>query len=174
MQTASAEMTSPDEHLTSTDSEQYLTFMLAGEEYGVEILRVQGIQGWDKVTDIPNTPEYILGVINLRGQIVPIIDLRRRFSLDPMEFGSTTVVIVVKMIKNEEERTVGIVVDGVSETYRFESKNIQSPPDFGSTVSTEFLKGLASVDEKMVILLDIDQLVDFKAINAAAESDVIE
>ena len=174
MQPATAEDHVNDEHYSSNDSEQYLTFMLAGEEYGVEILRVQGIQGWEKVTKIPNTPEYILGVINLRGEIVPIIDLRQRFSLDKIQFGSTTVVIVVKMENDGKERTLGIVVDGVSETYRFEGENIQEPPEFGSAVSTEFLKGLASIDEKMVILLDIDQLVDFKMISNVADSDAAD
>ena len=174
MQSSTAEANSTEEHYSSNDSEQYLTFMLAGEEYGVEILRVQGIQGWEKVTKIPNTPEYILGVINLRGEIVPIIDLRQRFSLDQIQFGSTTVVIVIKMKNDGKERTLGIVVDGVSETYRFESENIQEPPEFGGAVSTEFLKGLASIDEKMVILLDIDQLVDFKMINTVADSDAID
>ena len=173
MQSASAEVSSAEEQNFSDDSEQYLTFMLAGEEYGVEILRVQGIQGWEKVTTIPNTPEYILGVINLRGEIVPIIDLRQRFSLEKIEFGSTTVVIVVKMNNEGKERTMGIVVDGVSETYRFKSESIQEPPEFGGAVSTEFLKGLASVEEKMVILLDIDQLVDFKVISTVTDSDAI-
>src|SRR6266436_7035883 len=78
----------------AADSEQYLTFMLAGEEYGVDILRVQEIKGWDKVTRIPHTPDYVLGVINLRGAVVPILDLRRRFGLETIAFGPTTVVIV--------------------------------------------------------------------------------
>ena len=174
METATAEITNNEDHLTDNDSEQYLTFKLAGEEYGVEILRVQGIQGLQKITIIPNTPEYILGVINLRGEIVPVIDLRQRFGLEKVEFGSTTVVIVVKMINDSKERTLGIVVDGVSEVYRFESKNIQDSPEFGSAVSTEFLKGLASVDEKMVILLEIDHLVDFKIISKVADSEPVE
>lgn len=171
METAAAEVTNSEDHLTDNDSEQYLTFKLAGEEYGVEILRVQGIQGLQKITTIPNTPEYILGVINLRGEIVPVIDLRERFGLEKVEFNSTTVVIVVKMINDSKERTLGIVVDGVSEVYRFESKNIQDSPEFGNSVSTEFLKGLASVDEKMVILLEIDHLVDFKMISKVAEGE---
>ena len=79
------------------DSQQYLTFMLNGEEYGVEILRVQGIQGWDSVTPIPNSPEYVLGVMNLRGEIVPIIDLRKRFAMDTIPYGPTTVIVVVRV-----------------------------------------------------------------------------
>ncbi|MFK8026618.1 MAG: chemotaxis protein CheW [Gammaproteobacteria bacterium] len=169
MQSA-AEVNPTDEQYSEEDSEQYLTFKLAGEEYGVEILRVQGIQGLQKVTTIPNTPEYILGVINLRGEIVPVIDLRKRFSLESIEFSSTTVVIVVRMINEGKERTLGVVVDGVSEVYRFENKNVQEPPEFGGAISTEFLKGLASVDEKMVILLEIDHLVDFNDLVNAAQA----
>ena len=95
------------------EGEQYLTFMLAGEEYGVDILRVQEIKGWDNVTPIPNTPSYIKGVINLRGTIVPIIDLRERFSLETISYGPTTVVIVLKVNSDKGSRTMGIVVDAV-------------------------------------------------------------
>ena len=166
---STAEVNPTDEQYSEEDSEQYLTFKLAGEEYGVEILRVQGIQGLQKVTTIPNTPEYILGVINLRGEIVPVVDLRKRFSLESIDFSSTTVVIVIRMINEGKERTLGIVVDGVSEVYRFEHKNVQEPPEFGGSISTEFLKGLASVDEKMVILLEIDHLVDFNDLTTAVD-----
>src|SRR5450631_4386651 len=86
--------------------DQYLTFMLAGEEYGVDILRVQEIKGWDRVTRIPHTPDYVLGVINLRGAVVPIIDLRLRFGLEEIKFGPTTVVIVVRVAGDRDERTV--------------------------------------------------------------------
>lgn len=141
-------------------NDQYLTFILAGEEYGVEILRVQGIQGWDSVTPIPNTPAYILGVINLRGTVVPIIDLRKRFELESIPFGPTTVVIVVKVVSGDAERTVGIVVDAVSEVYNVAEKEMKAAPDFGTAIETDFVKGLATVDEKMVILLDIDHLIN--------------
>jgi len=150
--------------VTSTDqssgAEQFLTFVLGGEEYGVTILQVQGIQGWDRVTPIPNTPEYILGVINLRGAIVPIVDLRRRFGMPAAEFGPTTVVIVVKVQPNERgERTLGLVVDAVSEVCNVNAEEKQPAPDFGAGIKTDFVKGLATVDKRMVILLDIDRLV---------------
>jgi purine-binding chemotaxis protein CheW len=139
--------------------EQFLTFALGAEEYGVSILRVQGIQGWDRCTAIPNTPEFILGVINLRGAIVPIIDLRRRFGLPAAEFGATTVVIVVKVARQRQERTLGLVVDAVSEVCNVRPEDCKPPPDFGTTVETNFVQGLVTVDERMVILLDIDKLV---------------
>ncbi|HVY83170.1 MAG TPA: chemotaxis protein CheW [Steroidobacteraceae bacterium] len=144
----------------STGAEQFLTFVLGGEEYGVTILQVQGIQGWDRVTPIPNTPEYILGVINLRGAIVPIVDLRRRFGMPAAEFGPTTVVIVVRVTQdNRGERTLGLVVDAVSEVCSVGADARKPAPDFGSGIKTDFVKGLATVDNRMVILLDIDRLV---------------
>ncbi len=140
---------------------QYLTFMLAGEEYGLEILKVQEIKGWDSVTPIPNTPRHVLGVLNLRGAVVPIIDLRKRFALDSVPYGPTTVVIVVKMTEDEQERTVGLVVDAVADVYRLEGEEIQPAPEMGGAIQTEFVRGLATVEEKMVILLEVDRLIDF-------------
>lgn len=138
---------------------QYLTFILAGEEYGVDILRVQEIKGWDNVTKIPNAPHYIKGVMNLRGTIVPIIDLRERFNLEKLEYGPMTVVIVLKVETENRHRTMGIVVDAVSDVYDIASEHMRPPPDFGDVISVEFLKGLATVDNKMVIVLDIDHLL---------------
>lgn len=152
---------------------QYLTFMLAGEEYGVDILRVQEIKGWDSATKIPNTPDYILGVINLRGTIVPIIDLRLRFGLEHHEYGATTVVIVIKVLnENGKERTMGIVVDAVSDVYNLLEEDFREAPDFGTAVDTNFVKGLTTVNEKMVILLDIDHMcnsAELKVIDSLAE-----
>lgn len=142
-------------------TQQYLTFLLAGEEYGVDILRVQEIKGWDMVTSIPNTPQYILGVINLRGTIVPIIDLRLRFNLERLEYGPTTVVIMLKvMTESKQSRTMGIVVDGVSDVYNMPDDQIKPSPDFGTAVETDFVRGLATVNEKMVIVLDIDHMLN--------------
>ncbi|OQW94142.1 MAG: hypothetical protein BWK79_07345 [Beggiatoa sp. IS2] len=139
---------------------KYLTFVLATEEYAIDILRVQEIKGWCKVTPIPNTPTYICGVINLRGAIVPIIDLRLRFHLERLEYGPMTVVVVVKVLSGTRERIMGIVVDAVSDVYDVSENEIKPPPDFGSIISIEFVKGLATVDDKMVIVLDIDRLLN--------------
>lgn len=157
-----ADVQAPMNIQSSSDSEsgQFLTFMLAGEEYGVDILRVQEIKGWDSATPIPNVPEFIRGVINLRGTIVPIVDLRRRFLLETIEYGKTTVVVVLKVRGERGERTMGFVVDAVSDVYNVAKDQLRPPPDFGATVSTEFVKGLATIDTKMVILLDIDRLID--------------
>ncbi len=144
---------------TESGADQYLTFILADEEYGVDILRVQEIKGWNGATPIPNTPDYIMGVINLRGTIVPIIDLRRRFGMEPMEFGPMTVVIVLRVQGEERERTMGIVVDAVSEVYNVKPDEMKPPPDLGDAMETQFIQGMATVDEKMVILLNIDRLL---------------
>ena len=132
----------------------------------MDILKVQEIRGWNSVTDIPNTPDYIKGVINLRGIIVPIIDLRERFSLESLAYGPTTVVIVIKVQCDEGNRTIGIVVDAVSDVYSVSEEQTKPPPNFGSTVSTDYIKGLASVDEKMLILLDIDHLINTGVLSA--------
>ncbi|MDH5216767.1 MAG: chemotaxis protein CheW [Gammaproteobacteria bacterium] len=139
---------------------QFLTFIMANEEYGVDILRVQEIRGWDNVTPIPNTPSYIKGVINLRGTIVPIIDLRERFGLEKMEYDATTVVIVLKVVSAEKERIMGIVVDAVSDVYNVGEDEMKSPPDFGSVVSIDFVKGLVAIEEKMLIILEIDDMLN--------------
>lgn len=141
---------------------QFLTFVLEHEEYAVDILRVQEIRGWESVTRIPNTPEYIRGVLNLRGSIVPIVDLRMRFNMKSIEYGVTTVIVVLKVMKEDGSgsRTMGIVVDGVSEVYSVPESEIRDAPDFGTKVRTEFIKGLATIDEKMVIIIDIDKMLN--------------
>lgn len=161
-------------NVNNADMDQFLTFILEGEEYGVDILRVQEIKGWDRVTPIPNTPDYIKGVINLRGTIVPIVDLRERFSLEPMEYGPTTVVIMLKVETEERDRIMGIVVDAVSEVYNIPEDDLKAPPDFGSVVRVEFIRGLATVGEKMVIVLDIDHLLnsdELAVVDSAAQAE---
>lgn len=141
-------------------TDQYLTFMLSDEEYGVDILRVQEIRGWDGATAIPNAPDYVLGVVNLRGVVVPIFDLRKRFNLDNAEFTPETVTVVVKVAHEKGERTIGMVVDAVSDVYNITAENINAAPDVGGSVNMEFIKGLATINNEMIILLDIDELIN--------------
>ncbi|MDH5190642.1 MAG: chemotaxis protein CheW [Gammaproteobacteria bacterium] len=140
------------------DNAQFLSFILAGEHYGIDILRVQEIKGWTPVTRVPQTPQHMKGVLNLRGTVVPIVDMRMRFSLEEIEYTPLTVVIVMSVKSDTGERLVGIVVDAVSDVLNVPAENIKPTPDFGDKVSTEFINGLASVDDKMVMLLDVDQL----------------
>ncbi len=139
---------------------QYLTFMLAGEEYAVDIHKVQEIRCWEQPTMLPNAADFVLGVINLRGTVVPIICLRRRFGLPHREFGPTTVVVVVKVSSADRERVVGVVVDAVSEVYNINDDQIRPAPDLGGVISTDFVRGLVSLGENMIILLDIDKLIN--------------
>lgn len=159
MSTASLEFEALKGHPQTPRTSQYLTFILAGEEYGVDILRVQEIKGWDRVTPIPHTPAHLLGVINLRGTIVPIMDLRLRFALGSADYGTTTVVVVLKVGSAPRERTMGFVVDAVSDVHDIGPDRLRPAPDFGPAVDMRFVRGLAAVEEKMVILLDIDGLV---------------
>ncbi len=140
-------------------NDQYLTFIMAGEEYGVDILCVQEIRGWESATPLPNAPAHIKGVINLRGTIVPIVDLRQCFGLDAIEYTAVTVVIVLKVHTAEGDRIMGIVVDAVSDVYSLAEQDMRAAPDLGSAINTDFIRGLVNVQEKMVILLDIDKLL---------------
>ncbi len=139
-------------------TEQYLSFLLGGQEYGADIRRVQEIKGWDSVTRVPYSPKYVLGVINLRGAIVPVIDLRIRFNLERVPYDSTTVIVVVHVPSERGERTVGIVVDAVADVYNVATENIRVPPDVLGAVERAFVKGLADQDGKLLILLDIELL----------------
>jgi purine-binding chemotaxis protein CheW len=138
---------------------QYLTFVCAGEEYGVDILRVQEIKGWDGVTRVPYAPPYLLGVMNLRGVIVPVIDLRTRFGLEKRAADSSTVVVVVRVHGARGEKTAGIVVDAVSDVHSIARDNLKPTPELGGGGSSACVCGLATVADKMVMLLDIDSLV---------------
>ncbi len=154
-------------------SSQYVTFVCAEVEYGVEILRVQEIKGWDGVTRVPYTPHYLLGVMNLRGVIVPVIDLRARFGLETRPFDSSTVVIVVRVDAAVGEKTVGLVVDAMSEVYNIAAEAVKPTPDLGAGADTAYVSGLTSVDGKMVMLLDMNRLVassiDLSGKSAAAD-----
>jgi purine-binding chemotaxis protein CheW len=140
--------------------QQYVSFMLGSEEYGADIARVQEIKGWDVVTRVPYTADYLLGVVNLRGAIIPVIDLRMRFSLDCVRFEPTTVIVVVRVAAPRGERIVGLVVDSINQVHDVQADAIMSsPPLSGGSVEQEFIKGMAPVDGKLVILLDIEKLV---------------
>ena len=132
---------------------QFLTFILNGVEYGVDILQVHEIRGWTETTQLPDTPPFIKGVINLRGTIVPILDLRERFSLASVEYGPTTVVIVLNINNNGKALVLGIVVDAVSDTHMINQADIRSTPDCSESLNTQYLQGLVEIDEKLILLL---------------------
>ena len=140
-------------------SHQVLTFTLGEETYGVDILRVQEIRGYSTVTRIPQAPPHVLGVLNLRGSIVPIVDMRMRFNLERAEYTPLTVIIVLSVESSVGRRDFGVVVDGVSDVIDVATSDIKPAPEMGEQVSTEFIEGLAAVSGRMVMLLDIDTLI---------------
>ncbi|REL29774.1 chemotaxis protein CheW [Thalassotalea euphylliae] len=140
--------------------QEYLTFVLSGEEFGVDILCVQEIRVLSTVTELPNKPDYLKGVINLRGVIIPIVDLRQRFGLEPLSYDDKTVTIILRSRNPEKPMVVGIIVDAVSEVYKFDPTNVRKPPALGSKLDSSFLKGLATVEEKLIILLDTATLLN--------------
>ena len=139
---------------TQTHDIEALAFRLGQEEYGVDILKVQEIRGQDPVTRIANAPDFIQGVVQLRGVIVPIVDLRRRFGLAMQDTPSTVV-----MVLHIGGRVIGMVVDSVSDVIRLAPGDIRPAPEMGSAFDTEFLLGLATIDDRMLILLDIERLM---------------
>ena len=144
------------EKAVQANEEQFLTFRLDGQEYGISILKVQEIKGWDKMTPIPNSPPYVKGVLNLRGVIVPVFDLRLRFGLPETVRDAFTVIIVV----NIGGRMAGIVVDAVSDVINVSLEQQCAAPEYEGQQNREFIKGLAQVEDKLLILLDIDRMVN--------------
>src|ERR1700693_4582326 len=139
----------------SLDAIEVLAFTLGQEEYGLSILKVQELRGYDSVTRIANAPDFIKGVVNLRGVIVPIIDMRIKFNLGTPTYDQFTVVIIL----NISGRTIGMVVDSVSDVITLTSQQLKPPPQMGSALDTEYLIGLGTLDDRMLILVDIDKLM---------------
>lgn len=141
--------------MTATDNRQFLTFTLQNEEYGIEILKVQEIKGFSKVTPIPNAPAFVRGVMNLRGTVVPIIDLRARFSMTEKDYDQFTVIIVV----NVGARVVGLIVDTVSDVLNIPAEAIADPPDLATSSETSCITGMGKLGDRIVMLLDTGRLV---------------
>jgi len=138
---------------------KYLTFALAHEEYGLEILKVREIIGYMDITAIPQTPHHVMGVINLRGQVIPIVDLRTKFGMDTAEITEESCIIVVEINQGNSNFQTGIIVDHVQEVLDIADGDIEDAPQFGSSVDTDFIKGMGKIDESVKILLDIDKVL---------------
>jgi len=152
----------------SEDSQEYLTFTLGDEEYGIDILKVQEIRGYDAVTKIANSPTFIKGVINMRGVIVPIIDMRLKFNLGQVEYDAFTVVIIL----NIAGRVLGIVVDGVSDVIALSREQVRPAPEFGAVLDTDYIDGLATLDERMIIMVDIERLMTSSEMGLVEQSQL--
>ncbi len=157
-------MTDSGAQAQSKDAHEYLAFRLGEEEYCIDILKVQEIRGYDAVTAIPNTPPFVNGVINLRGIIVPILDLRLKLSLPKVGYDQFTVVIIL----NVGGRVAGVVVDSVSDVIALGARDLKPAPQFGAGVMTEYILGLATLDDRMLILVDIERLITGDELAAAA------
>ncbi len=160
-----------DENVQTADlAGKYLTFRLADEEYGLQILKVQEIIGMLTVTRVPQTPDFIRGVINLRGKVIPVVELRVKFDLETCADDETTCIIVVQVEREEDTLTMGILVDAVSEVVDIATDQLEPPPDFGTAVDTAFILGMGKVHEKVVMLLDIDRVLSAEEIKALTRS----
>ena len=147
--------------------QEYLTFTLGNEGYAMDILKVQEIRGYDSVTHIANTPDFMKGVINLRGVIVPIIDMRIKFNLDTVEYDEFTVVIIINILG----RVIGMVVDGVSDVVTLPPDQIRPAPEFGSSIDAEYITGIGTANGQMLILVDIERLIGSNDMQLVAAAD---
>ena len=146
-------------HADEGETAQYLVFALAGEEYGVEILKVQEIREWSAITPIPNVPRHLKGVMNLRGTILPVVDLRAKFGMVEVAPSPSTVVIVVRL----GAKVTGLMVDAVSDVLRIPPGDVQAPRELGLSTSAEWIKGVARADARLILLLDVDHLLGAEA-----------
>lgn len=151
----------PVAEATNTDQRagKYLTFQIANEEFGIRVLKVREIMGIQDITAVPQTPGHVKGVINLRGKVIPVVDLRLKFGLDAAEYTQRTCIIVAQVQGEAGQILMGVIVDGVSEVLNLAGSDIEDTPDFGEHVSTEYLLGMAKVKGKVKILLDIDRVL---------------
>jgi len=138
---------------------KYLTFSLANEEYGIGILKIKEIIGMMPVTTVPRTPEFVKGVINLRGKVIPVMDLRLRFKMEPMDYTDRTCIIVVEIESQAGTVQIGAVVDSVSEVLNVGGNDIEETPSFGTKLDTEYILGMAKMEGGVKILLDIDKVL---------------
>jgi purine-binding chemotaxis protein CheW len=148
---------------------KYLTFKLAEEEYGLEILKVQEIIQMQAVTHVPRTPDYVRGVINLRGKVIPVVDLRKKFGIDSVKDTEKTCIIVVQIAHKEGKVVMGIIIDEVKEVLDINGANIEETPSFGASINTDFILGMGKIGNSVKILLDIDKVMSVKELSDIAK-----
>ncbi|MCP4550938.1 MAG: purine-binding chemotaxis protein CheW [Bacteroidetes bacterium] len=151
---------------TTIKTGKYLTFSLKEEEYGIGILKVKEIIGMMPVTSVPRTPDFVKGVINLRGKVIPVVDLRLKFSMESIEYTDRTCIIVVEIDSKETTVLIGIVVDAVSEVLNINEEEIEESPTFGTKLNTDYILGMAKMEGGVKILLDIDKVLSAEEIDA--------
>src|SRR5512139_1423620 len=149
---------------------KYLTFVLGSESYGIDIMKVQEIVGFMAITRVPRTPDFIRGVINLRGKVIPVIDLRLRFGMEAIASTGRTCVIVVRLFQNNSPVTMALIVDAVSEVLDIRTEQIEDSPSFGEDVNTDYILGMGKCGDKVVMLLDIDWVLSREEVSAVAQA----
>ena len=158
------------DHTLLDKAGKYLTFALGAEEYGLEILKVREIIGHMAITAVPQTPEYVKGVINLRGQVIPVVDIRALFGMEPKQITEETCIIVVEVMRNNRTFSTGVVVDQVSEVLDIKGESIEEAPQLGTSVNTDFIMGMGKVNDSVKILLDIDKVMDCSELESFQEN----
>lgn len=166
--TGVAEQECHPDGMPSSKEGKYLTFTLNKEEYGIGILKVKEIIGMMPITPVPQTPEFVKGVINLRGKVIPVIDLRLRFGMEKVLYDERTCIVVVEAETGEDRTLIGIVVDSVSEVLNIRAELIEETPAFGTEPTTDYILGLAKTEGSLKILLDIDKVLQAQRIHLAA------
>ncbi len=155
---------------TTIKTGKYLTFTLADEEYGIGILKVKEIIGMMAITSVPRTPDFVKGVINLRGKVIPVIDLRVKFGMASIDYTDRTCIIVVEIDSDDMTIQIGIVVDSVSEVLNIKEVEIENAPSFGTTLNMDYILGMAKIDSGVKILLDIDKVLSAKEIQVLGKT----
>ncbi len=145
------------------ERQQFLTFHLDDENYGVDITQVMEIRGWSETTRLPNTPDYVMGIINLRGVVVPVMDIRRRFGMEAATLNDKSVVIIL----SSTERSIGLLVDGVTDILEVTSSDIKAPPSVSNSIEADFLQGLVAKEQRMVVILNPDKLFSIRILDEA-------
>ncbi len=152
------------------EHQEFLSFVLGGDEYAVPILDVREVRGWCEIRKVPNSPRYLLGVLEIRGEYVPIVDLRMRFSLEPAQISATTVVIV---LNDSCGQPLGIIVDAVSEVYDISAEAIKPAPKLSVNVDESYIRGIVSIDNKHLILINLEALFDVAALNKTSATEAL-
>jgi len=171
--TGLAEVIEQSEQVSTGRGGKYLTFTMADEEYGISILKIKEIIGMLPVTTVPQTPGYVKGVINLRGKVIPVIDLRLRFEIEAMQYTERTCIIVIEIGAQDNSILTGIVVDSVSEVLNIRDQEIEDAPTFGVNMNTEYILGVAKIEGTVKILLEIDKVLKGEELQALEEVSAV-
>ncbi|MCP4186027.1 MAG: purine-binding chemotaxis protein CheW [Gammaproteobacteria bacterium] len=159
-----------EDHVTSGHVQQFLTFVLSNEIYGIGILHIREIIEYANLTVVPLMPDFISGVINLRGNVVPVVNLTRRFELDPKEINKRTSIVIIDIKDDEDESVeVGIVVDIVNEVIELSDSEIAAPPTFGTRIRSDFIQGMGKIDDKLMVLLDVNHVLSINELSAVVD-----